>query len=351
MALTDADLRAVLAARACVVPADSAVARAAAVDRKVRVIRRRRAASASSAVVVVLLVVTGLSGLLHDGRARKAPVPAHLQKVAAGLLPRYSNGGEVSAYTTFRTDKKRDATFTFTPTSLGFLVSFDCDRELPKSRMINVEINGKPFMSGSCGPGLSVDGPSYRDEQARAESLGVRLGEPATVRAYVIEFAAGAKQPQNPPVYRGAMANYRVGVAVYSPMPLADYPFPPRPHKLASLDDGGSNGGGRLLGRVDSRLVGANGAGSVVPKLTPNGIHTEIYAVAPGAVTVSVNGRTIDVAANWTWVGSGFSGLDLTPAALRHLGIDVKVGDRVSVEFTGSRFAVPGWRAELREGK
>jgi hypothetical protein len=352
MALSDTDLQEVLAERASVLPVDSAGARAAGVGRKVRVIRRRRAASASLAVVVVLLVATGLSGLLRGAPEHTPPVPAHLQKVADGLLPRYSGGGEVSAYTSFRTNDKRGATFTFTPTSLGFLVSIDCDRELPKSRMVNVEINGKPFMSGSCGPGLSTDGPSYGDEQARAESLGVHLGELATVRAYVMEFAPGAKQPDNPPVYRGALAGYRVGVAVYSPMPLADFPFPPRPQRLASLDDGvASFGAGRLLGKVDARSVGPNGHGEVVTPLTRQGIRVEMYVVAPGSVTVTVNGQTVDVASSWTWAGGGFGPAVLTPTELRHDGVNVKVGDRLTVGFAGARFTDPAWRAEVRAAK
>lgn len=92
MALTDTDLRDVLAQRAAVGPADSAAARVAAVDRRARVIRRRRVATASLAVVVVLLAVTGLSGLLRGARDRAVPLPAHLQKVADGMLPRYTGG-------------------------------------------------------------------------------------------------------------------------------------------------------------------------------------------------------------------------------------------------------------------
>jgi hypothetical protein len=352
MARTDTDLRELFAERTNAVPAHSTVARVAAVDRRVRVIRRRRAAGASLGVVVVLLVLTGLSSVFRDGHDQTGPVPAYEQKVGHGMLPRYSDGGEVAAYTTFRTNDKRDATFTFTPTSLGFLVSIDCDRELPKSRMVNVEINGKPFMSGSCGTGVSTDGPSYGDEQARAESLGVHLGEPATVRAYVTEFAPGAKQPDNPPVYRGALADYRVGVAVYSPMPLADFPLPPRPHRLASLDDDvASFGAGRLLGKVDARSVGPNGHGEVVTPLTREGIRVEMYVVAPGAVTVTVNGQTVDVASSWTWAGGGFGPAVLTPTELRHDGVNVKVGDRLTVGFAGTRFTDPAWRAEVRAAK
>src|SRR6185503_10404740 len=106
MALTDTDLRDVLADRASAMPADISLARVAAVDRRVRVIRRRRAAGASLAVVILLLVVTGVSGLFRDPHDRTAPVPAHLRKVAGDLLPRYNGGGQATAYTSFSTDVK-----------------------------------------------------------------------------------------------------------------------------------------------------------------------------------------------------------------------------------------------------
>jgi hypothetical protein len=351
MALTDADLRELLAERTQAMPADSSVARAAAVDQKVRVVRRRRAASASFAVVAVVLVAVGLAGPLRDGHERTGPVPAYQQKVGHGMLPRYSDGGEVAAYTTFRTDEKRNATFTFTPTSWSFLVSIRCDKDMPKSKMVSVDINGKALMAGSCSGGASTAGPAYGTEQARAESLGVRLGEPATVQVRVVAFTPGQKVPEKQPVYRGAMRDYGVGVAVYSPMALDDYPFPPRPPKLESLDGGGVGDGGRLLGTVDSRSVGPNGQGAVPVRLTPKGFHTEIYAVAPGAVTVTANDRTIDLATSWTWTGKGFGGLDITPAELRSHGMEVKTGDLVLVAFAGYRFTVPGWRAEVRAAK
>jgi hypothetical protein len=348
MPLTDNDLRAVLAERASATPGHDAVARVASVDRRVRVIRRRRAASASLAVVILLLVVTGVSAVFRDPRDRTAPVPAHLQKVAGGLLPRYNGGGKATAYTTFRTDEKRSATFTFTPTSWNFLISLTCDNDLATSQLVSVEINGRPNLSGTCGPGVSTGGPSYGEERSYAEDLGIRLRVPSTVRVRVVQKRKGTTT-DNLPVYRGAMADSHVAVAVYSPMAVADYPFPPRPRKLASLDDVGA-GTGRVLGTVDSRSVGANGEGAVIATLTRKGLHTEIYAVAPGAVTVTVGSRPIDVAANWTWTESGFGGLTLTAAKLRKLGIDVKTGDTVSVAFAGSRFAVAGWRAEVREG-
>jgi len=350
MALTDTDLRDVLADRASAMPADISLARVAAVDRRVRVIRRRRAAGASLAVVILLLVVTGVSGLFRDPHDRTAPVPAHLQKVAGDLLPRYNGGGQATAYTSFSTDVKRESTFTFTPTSRNFLVSFRCDKDMPQSQSVTVTVDGKPFMAGGCNAGITTSGPTFGAEQARADDLGLRLGVPVKVLVHVAQIVKGSKvTPEDLPVYRGPMAVYRIGVAAYSPMSVADYPFPPRPRTLESLD-AGPNSENRLLGKVDSRSVGADGHGVVQTTLTSKGVQFELYAVAPGAVTMTVDNQPVDVARFWTWQGSGYGGLVLTPDALRRLGVDVKAGDRITVGFAGSRFTDPGWRAEVREG-
>jgi hypothetical protein len=349
MAHIDADLRELLAQRTVGAPADNAAARVAAVSRRVRVIRRRRAAAGSVVVVVLLLAVTGLSGLFRGGNDQVAPVPAYRQKVAGGLLPRYTGGAEATAYISFRTDAKRETTFTFTPTSWAFLVAATCDKQMPASQLVTYEVNGHPFMSGSCGQGLSTDGPSYGEERARAQDIGIQLGQPATLRVSIVAAGKGAAEKR--PVYRGPMADYQVAVAVYSPVPVADYPLPPRPRKLESPDDGGGTyGQGPLLGKVDSRSVGANGRGAVVTTLGRKGLQVSLYAVAPGTVTVTVNDRTVDIASFWTWTGSGYGGIVLTPGALRKLGVDVAAGDRVSVGFTAERFTVAGWRAEVHQG-
>jgi hypothetical protein len=350
MPLTDNDLRAVLAERASATPGNDAVARVASVDRRVRVIRRRRAASASLAVVILLLVVTGVSGLFRDSRDRTAPVPAHPQKVAGGLLPRYNGGGKATAYTSFRTDEKRSTTFTFTPGSSGLLVAFRCDKDMAEGYLVSMQVNGKTLMMGTCSRALNTRGPSRGDEQNEADLFGIRPGEPASMRVRVVHIGSGATTPEEEPVYRGAMSNYRIAVGVYSTMALADYPLPRRPKTLESLDKDTNSGGGRMLGKVDSRSVGANGEGAVVTKLTNKGVQFEVYAVAPGAVTMTVNDRTVDVATFWTWEGSGYGSLVLRPDALQQLGIDVQVGDRITVGVAGKRFTDPAWRAELREG-
>jgi hypothetical protein len=350
MPLTDNDLRAVLAEHASAAPGNDAVARVASVDRRVRVIRRRRVASASLAVVVLLLVVTGVSGLFRDSRDRTAQVPAHLQKVAGGLLPRYNGGGKATAYTSFRTDEKRSTTFRFVPGSSGLLVAIRCDKDMPESQMVAIDINGKPLMEGSCSRGLNTRGPSYGPVQPEVDSFGLLYpGRPGSLRVSVVQAGTGAQSPDKQPVYRGAMRNYRIAVAVYEPMAVADYPFPPRPKRLESLDDGPGSGG-QVIGKFDSRSVGADGRGVVRTTLTSKGVQFELYAVAPGAITMTVNNQTVDVARFWTWKGSGYGSLVLKALELQHLGIDVAVGDRITVGVAARRFTDPAWRAEVREG-
>jgi hypothetical protein len=360
MAHTDTDLRELLAARAAVVPdslgGDSAVRRVTAVDRRVRVIRRRRAAAASLSVVVVLLVATGLSGLLRDSPDRSAPVPAYRQKVAGGLLPRYNGGDKATAYTAFQTDEKRATTFTFTPKSWDFSVAAACDKEMPTSQAVSIEINGKPYVSGNCSRGFTSVGSSIGEEQPPGAEFGMHLGEPATMGVNIVRSGNAIRTwtvgPEKLPAYRGAMGSYQVAVGIYTPMPVADYPFPPRPHQLLSLDDTAVNGsGGRLLGTVDARSVGPTGHGDVTTTLTRKGVEVDMYSVAPGAITVTVNGTVVGSAASWAWTGEGNTVGPLTPHDLRGLGIDVKAGDRITVGAAGARFTDPAWVAQVREGR
>jgi hypothetical protein len=80
------------------------------------------------------------------------------------------------------------------PEPWSFLVSIRCDKDMPESRMVSAEINGNPLMAGRCSGGVSTAGPAYGTEQARAESLGVRLGEPATVQVRVVAFTLDRKR-------------------------------------------------------------------------------------------------------------------------------------------------------------
>jgi hypothetical protein len=350
MALTDTDLHELFAVRTAAAPADSATVRVGAVGRRVRVIRRRRVAGVSLGVVVVLLAVTGISGLFRDGQDRTAPVPAYQQKVAGGLLPRYTAGGKATAYTTFSTDDERDVTFTFTPTSLDFFVGLRCDKDMGDVHMVDVVINGNHLTGGTCTHGLQTGGPAYADQQT--PTTPVHLGEPTKVHVRVVQFTSRhTAPPEAQPGFLGSMRNFQVAVAVYSQVPFSKYPLPPRPQKLVSLDGIDSTSGGQVLGRVDSRSVGPNGHGSVVATLTSKGLAVDMYVVAPGSITLSVNGTTLGGVRHWAWTGKRFGAWMLTPELLRRPGIDAKVGDRVTIGFAGSRFTDPGWLATVREGR
>ncbi|MGZ4616731.1 MAG: hypothetical protein ACXV4A_14365 [Actinomycetes bacterium] len=172
----------------------------------------------------------------------------------------------------------------------------------------------------------------------------MHLGQPVTITARVVAYAKG-KAPDKEPVSRGPMADYRVAFAIYTPVLLADYPFPTRPAALVSLDEGALSGEGRRLRTVSARDVGATGATGVRFRLPRQGAVVDLYAVEPGTLRVAVNGTTVSEWSSWTYTGGGFGSIDVSAKGLRPYGVTVRPGQTVTVTITATRFTDPAWRA------
>lgn len=398
MPTTDHDLRSLLAERSGNLPPSAGPQRLSGVQGRVRRIKQRRAAAGSLAAVLLVTGVALAPSLFEGPERRKATLmPAHDQKVAGGLLPRYAEGTEATAYAVFDTDKLREKSLTFTPKSLDFHIEVVCDEPLPYAYMISYEINDKPTYLAHCtstlpgsvqlrghrapkppatptpapspSPAPSASAPTpastmsreEEDEQKYARDYGIELGKPVTVTARIIPTPAEHRDTQTAvgmgasaddekvPTYTGSLSTSRVAVAVYTPVPRADYPLPPRPAELKSLDENSMpSGEGKLFGIVDSREVGPNGRGTIVVPMTKKAPILEIQAVAPGVVRVHVNDVLIHQFDSWTWTGSGTNTLLLLDK-LAGAGLNVKTGDELKVVISGSQFDVAGWRAAVSE--
>ncbi|MGZ4595718.1 MAG: hypothetical protein ACXV3V_02225, partial [Actinomycetes bacterium] len=111
----------------------------------------------------------------------RAPRPDGRLRSTGGLLPRYDGGGEATSYASFRTDQTRAKTLTFTPHAWTFRIGESCDRDMPRSRMVSYEVNGKTYTSASCSRGLGSSSPTWGQEQDLWEKqYGVHLGQPVT---------------------------------------------------------------------------------------------------------------------------------------------------------------------------
>lgn len=213
-----------------------------------------------------------------------------------------------------------EGSFTFTPTSYDLLLRATCPPDDPA--VVHVRIAGREVGSSSCG-GAWSGGTSAA---AFWGGFGVAPGRAATVEV-TVEDRGGGLVPAG-----------TVRVAAYQRVPLADYPLPPRPATLPTLQPVDEATG------WDARRGPAGRTRSVRVDATSD---LRVTTVAPGAVRVTVAGRTVGLVESWTWEWQ-LTEIGLGVAALRAAGVEVSAGQSVDVTVTGERFAEPAWTAVVR---
>jgi hypothetical protein len=82
-----------------------------------------------------------------------------------------------------------------------------------------------------------------------------------------------------------------------------------------------------------------------------SGLRYAGFYVAPGAVTISVNGTVVDRQTSWNYAGSGSGGPSLDPGFLQQHGVNVAIGDRVTISVRATRFQDPAWELVVRAGR
>jgi hypothetical protein len=339
------DLRTLLVERSTTVPPPRP-GRADEVSGRVRGIRRRRAAATGLSVVLAVVAVLAGAGLLRSGDHQRA-VPAYERKIDG--LPLYRDGYRLVGHVSFHTDDLRSASFDFTPSTYGMALGSVCSADSKPA--VSVEVNGHPVMTGSCG-GQNLSAPTFRDDARFWRAEQVRLGQRITVGARVVR-SVHSRNPRlpNPTLYRGPMRDIRVSVGLYQRVPVSAYPFPPRPHKLGSVDAGGRFDGGRVRHVFDARTIGATGSAQWTTRMPATGLTYAGFYVAPGAVTISVNGTVVDRQTSWDYAGTGSGGPSLDPAFLQQHRVNVAVGDRVTIAVRATRFRDPAWKLVVRAGR
>jgi hypothetical protein len=271
----------------------------------VRARRRRRSRWLAAAAVVVALA--GLGGLVTgaaapgpvDGVALTAPLPDPVP---------YRDGGELAAQARVDTAVSREVAVPFTPTALPITLATSCT---DTRALQSISVDGRTVVSGGCGAVPTGDGGPFT------------VGRTATVTFSVTG--------------RGTAL-----LAVYQRVPLPQYPFPPRPDRLAELPPPGARGA------LDSRTVGATGE-HALDVVVEDGQQLEVHSVAPGAVRLLVDGRELALAEFWDWEASTHA-LSLAPATLRSHGVTASTGQVVRVTVQATGFAVPGWTVAPRDG-
>lgn len=284
--------------------------------------RRPRAVVVAAVVLAVLVAVVLVS---RSPVTRGPEVPAYRQRVADGLLPRYYAGGRAVTATSFSTDDRRTASVEATLDQGAATVSVSCAPALQGAELALSDGKGLTLRAG-CGYGQST------------WSLPATAGE-LRVLLHVVapDTALTFSRP-----FTGHLPASRVGVAVYAPVPRADFPLPPRPARRAPLQSVVVGGGADLA----ATGLRANGTTTLVVPWSAGGLDVSLSAVAPGELRVRVDGRDVGHWSSWTWTPSGY-GLTVDRDLLARAGVRVRPGQQLRVMLTASQFTARGWQGSV----
>lgn len=267
--------------------------------------RRRRLRMGALAVAAIVLLAAVAVPVARSPRILAGA--GHVTPIANAV--QYRDGGKLVGSASIDTATTMKASVTFTPTAKPITVATSCTDITAQT---SVTGGRKPLFGGSCSGRVTLG--------ANGQPLPFPLGKPVTL---TLAVTSG-----------GGLAQ----LAVYQKVPLATYPFPPRPAKLAAPP---TNGAGPEQIVAASAKVGANATATVKLIL---GAHTQLFigTSAPGQLEVFVDGTQVDAVSSWAWTPSSFV-VFLTPDDLARDGINAKAGQSVQITVQASRFAVPGW--------
>lgn len=334
------DLRGALddAARDSYAPTDRLVGVRRAVARR----RRQRAlASGAAGLALVLGAGVALSQLPATSTSREvapaASTPTVGPAAAEGIeLSPYYAGGRLLASGELPGRVGATTTVEFTPASYGLALRELC--EVPQGRTIalETEVNGNPVGQGSGCTGSTRAG--FEQDEAYWSALGVRPGEPSTLSVTVIPVAAMG--PIGDEVADADDPSLVVLLAVYEDVPVAEYPFPPRPATLEPI-----GGGANQIPDAAAVMTPDRRTATVTWDET---LQASIAAAEPGTARLLVDGVVVGGAGFWDYEGGG-AGLFLGSQTLTDAGLPAPVpGQVLTLTVEAERFAEGAW--EVRVG-
>jgi RNA polymerase sigma-70 factor (sigma-E family) len=251
-----------------------------------RIGRQRRgkivAAAAALGVVVALLIGYALAPHLRD-QALPPPTDGRFSEYIRGYHTVASGQADFAHAGT---------TFIWTPSTLDIGIFYMCVHDRPGVMVwARARINGHPIGGVSCeaGDALRESGGTSQPTADQLRDYGVEVGRPATI-TIVVDPEQGGTIPEH-----GSIA-----VGIGEAVPFEAYPLPARPEPLAPLD--------RLLNGSESDAV------TLVEAAGPHEVslrwdhELEFYARAqtPGALTIKVNGETLQVMTWWDYNQGGW---------------------------------------------
>lgn len=243
--------------------------------------RRRRAVGATAAVLAVLFAM-GV-GVVLRGESTPKPAPVTTMRMIDGF-PEYQAGARVIGTGVAELPETEVSVTVASNLDLAFTAR--CDPRM----WLQVRVAGRAdFFGLSCGPSGSA---VWRPDPDLLAQYGVAPGEPVTYIATVTDGTAPGGEDLSVPE-RGTFA-----LAVMQRVPFAEYPLPPRPATLPSLDSYLRTDAETLLTSdpLDpDRPVSRTFAWSA---------DQELHAISnsPGLVHIAINGTRVVTLENWDYV-------------------------------------------------
>ncbi|WP_027346058.1 hypothetical protein [Hamadaea tsunoensis] len=317
---------------------------------RARIVRRRRrlAASAVAAVAAVAVLVTGL--IIGTPAHRSAPTPAATPSPRTiNGFPEYASGARVIA-SGRQAYSAGPLTLTWTPTSTSneITIFHSCSFHAPEGTQLflKVKLNGRGFAGFSCSDG--GDGSTGRWKVDEWSKYGVVLGTPATLTVTADKAATfrNGPTPGSSPI--AVPDDAVIGVAVGESVAFDEYPLPPRPSVLPSLEIPVGTHHGDDLRNLDDDLF--TSADDVTAPITRQIIWTGSFdltmgSATPGILRATVDGVEVDTCSFWLYSQQS-CGITLTAAGpdvggTTFPGLREKAGQVVTLTITPEHVTGP----------
>ncbi|GAA1395890.1 SigE family RNA polymerase sigma factor [Catellatospora coxensis] len=278
-----------------------------------RRITQRRRGRLSAAAALCLIVIAGISGYaLAPGQDRgdvaDLPELYRGQRIVARVQASFA---------------QRSAELVWTPGTTDLTLFGDCATGAPPAE-VELSVNGTYVTTITCGARLEF--AVARAMSARtAAAWNVRAGQPARITLTVVGTVALSAEP--------AADDGLMAVAVAERVPFEQYPFPPRPAKLAPLEAPDVPPGRARLDGPEAQVVSGVWRGSLTLRAR---------AQTPGSLLVSVNGIPVENFEWWDYEQGNRAGF-LDAADAQRLGLTLVDGQTVVITVEPEHMTGDWW--------
>jgi hypothetical protein len=304
-----------------------------------RIGRRRTARWAAGALAIVALTVVAAVPVVVDRGGATGRGTAEPPVNAADRTPlEYTGGYRLADTRVAALPTENTFTYTFTPTSLDFVLMFWCDSD--HGSRIRAFVGDKQVLTDYCEP----DGrrqpiqPMVYGDQAHNRIAwgmsGVTVDQPVTITARV---HAGRDEDPQP-----ATASGTAKLLLYLPVPIADYPFPPAPATIRPFSAVYLPPGQSIINEIEAGQWGNNAYAplSVVKKPGRHiGLNVELHG--PGLVHVYANHVEVKTLACWDWQEGFLYSFTVDPDTVAP---EVPSGGWFTVAVRTEYFTAPVWK-------